>query len=140
MAEVEVFRINPVLNKCYEHAEDTRVQGTWPEERYFTNVPPTYVGEFIRFEQSGAGDGSQRTDYFRHSNGNEVAVYSSYEGRTSFREVPCRQQSDSGTKEKGGRRRNKRKSKTKTKRRTRRRRRTKRRTKRNKKRMHLKIK
>jgi len=90
MEDVEVFRITPIVNKCYEHAEYTRREGRWPNERYFTNVPPRYVGEFIRFEQGGWGDGGWRRDFFRDSNGNEVAVNYSYEGRTSFREVPCR--------------------------------------------------
>jgi hypothetical protein len=89
MAEVEVFRITPVLNRCYEHAEYTRSQGNYPNQRYFVNVPPRYVGEFIRFEQGGWGDGGWRRDYFRDLNGNENSVNYSYEGRTSFREVPC---------------------------------------------------
>lgn len=89
MAETEVFRLTPVLNRCYEHAEYTRSQGNYPNQRYFVNVPPRYVGEFIRFEQGGWGDGGWRRDYFRDLNGNENAVNYSYEGRTSFREVPC---------------------------------------------------
>uniref|UniRef100_A0A6C0K1D0 Uncharacterized protein n=1 Tax=viral metagenome TaxID=1070528 RepID=A0A6C0K1D0_9ZZZZ len=89
MAETEVFRLTPGLNKCYEHAEYSRGQGNYPNERYFVNVPPRYVGEFIRFEQGGWGDGGWRRDYFRDLNGNEIAVNYSYEGRTCFREVPC---------------------------------------------------
>ena len=89
MAEIEVFRMQPVVNKCYEHAEYTRREGRYPNERYFTNVPPRYVGEFIRQERGGWGDNGWATDYFRDLNGNEVVVNYSYEGRTSFREVPC---------------------------------------------------
>jgi|LauGreDrversion4_1035100.scaffolds.fasta_scaffold116297_2 hypothetical protein len=89
MAETEVFRLTPVLNRCYEHAEYTRSQGNYPNERYFVNIPPRYVGEFIRFVQGGFGDGGWRRDYFRDLNGNEVGVNYSYEGRTCFREVPC---------------------------------------------------
>jgi hypothetical protein len=89
MEEVEVFRITPVLHKCYEHAEYTRSQGSYPNQRYFTNVPPRYVGEFIRFQQGGFGDGMWRTDFFRDLNGNEISVNYTYEGTTSFREVPC---------------------------------------------------
>jgi hypothetical protein len=81
--------MTPVLNRCYEHAEYTRSQGNYPNQRYFVNVPPRYVGEFIRFEQGGWGDAGWRRDYFRDLNGNEVAVNYSYEGRTCFREVPC---------------------------------------------------
>lgn len=89
MQEVQVFRLTPVLNKCYEHAEYTRRQGNYPNERYFTNVPPTYVGKFVRFEQGGYGDNGWRTDFFEDLKGKEVAVNYSYEGRTCFREVPC---------------------------------------------------
>ena len=84
MEEVEVFRLTPVLNRCYEHAEYTRIQGHYPNLRYFVNVPPRYVGEFIR----RTGNGFRR-DYFRDLNGNENAVIHSYEGLTAFREVPC---------------------------------------------------
>jgi hypothetical protein len=91
MAETEVYRIQPLVNKCYEHAEYTRSEGRYPNERYFTNIPPRYVGEFIRSKRGGWGDGGWQTDYFRDLNGNEVAINYSYEGRTSFREVPCPQ-------------------------------------------------
>jgi hypothetical protein len=90
MAETEVFRIKPVVNKCYEHAEYTRKEGRYPNERFFTNVSPRYVGEFIRQERGGYGDNSWTTDYFRDLNGSEVAVNYSYESTTCFREVPCR--------------------------------------------------
>jgi hypothetical protein len=91
MAETEVFRIEPVVNKCYEHAEYTRKEGRYPNERYFTNIPPRYVGEYIRSERGGWGDGGWKTDYFRDLDGIEKAIDYSYEGRTSFREVPCGQ-------------------------------------------------
>jgi hypothetical protein len=81
--------LTPVLNRCYEHAEYTHSQGNYPNQRYFVNVPPRYVGEFIRYEQGGWGDNGWRKDYFRDLTGNEVAVNYSYEGRTCFREVLC---------------------------------------------------
>ena len=89
MTETEVFRITPVVNRCYEHAEYTRKEGRYPNERYFTNIPPIYVGEYIRSEQGGFGDGGWKRDYFRNLNGNMIVIDYSYEGRTSFREVPC---------------------------------------------------
>ena len=90
MAETEVFRIQPVVNKCYEHAEFTRQQGRYPNpERYFTNIPPRYVGEYIRSVRGGFGDGGWQTDYFRDLDGTMRGIDYSYEGRTSFREVPC---------------------------------------------------
>lgn len=85
--EIEVYRMLPVLGKRYVHAEYTRMEGKYPNERYFVNTTPTYVGEFIRYKEVGHGDGGWRIDYFRDLNGNENAVNYSYEGRTCFREV-----------------------------------------------------
>ena len=91
MTEFEVFRITPeVGEKCYEYAESTRTEGRWPKERRFTNVQPLYVGRLIRFETGGYGDNGWRRDYFQDNNGREQVVNYSYEGRTCFREVPCR--------------------------------------------------
>ena len=89
--EIEVFRICPVVNKFYEHAEYTHSLGRYPNQRYFTNIPPKYVGEFIRSERGGWGDGGWQTDYFKNLNGDITSINYSYEGRTSFREVPCHQ-------------------------------------------------
>lgn len=89
--EKEVFRIMPELGKCYEHAESTRRVGVHPRERSFApgnNV--RYVGELINIEQGGFGDGSWRTDTFRHNGINTVVPYS-YEGNTCFIEVPCKE-------------------------------------------------
>jgi hypothetical protein len=91
MSEFEVFRITPeVGEKCYEYAESTRTEGRWPKERRFTNVQPLYVGRLIRFETGGYGDNGWRRDYFQDNNGREQVVKYSYEGKTCFREVPCR--------------------------------------------------
>jgi hypothetical protein len=91
MTEFEVFRITPeVGEKCYEYAESTRTEGRWPKERRFTNVQPLYVGRLIRIEEGGYGDNGWRRDYFQDNNGREQVVNYSYEGRTCFREVPCR--------------------------------------------------
>ena len=89
--ESEVFRLTPEKDKCYEHAEYTRKQGTWSEknERYFTSIPPRYVGKHLRHESYGTGDGREDLDIFIDENGKENRVDYTYEGRTSFREVPC---------------------------------------------------
>jgi hypothetical protein len=89
MAETRVFKLNLVVNKCYEHAEYTHTQGEFPNKKLFTNVPPRYVGKFIRYEQGGWGDDGWRRDYFRDLNGNENVVNSVTGGTTCFREVPC---------------------------------------------------
>jgi hypothetical protein len=85
--EIEVYRMTPTLGKFYEHAEYTRRQGRWPNEHYFVNKPPKYVGEFVRFVEGGYGDNGWRIDYFKDENGNEIAVNYTYEGTTCFREV-----------------------------------------------------
>ena len=85
--ETQVFRLTPTIGKFYEHAEYTRRQGKWPNEQYFVNKPPKYVGEFVRFVQGGYGDNGYRIDYFRDETGKEVEVPYAYEGTTCFREV-----------------------------------------------------
>jgi len=87
MSEFEVFRITPTIGRRYEHAECTRQEGRWPNQRYYTKTPPKYVGEFIKCDQGGYGDGSWRTDYFRQMDGTMVSVPYTYEGTTCFREI-----------------------------------------------------
>jgi hypothetical protein len=94
LGETEVFRIVPIVDpdKFYEHAEHTRIVGKWPNERYYTNIYPRYVGTKIRFINGGYGDNSWQTDYFVNECGDEIEVKYTYEGRTCFREVPARPQ------------------------------------------------
>jgi hypothetical protein len=94
MNETEVFRITPEYGKFYEHAEYTRREGRYPNEKYYINTPPKYVGQLIERAQGGWGDGSWRRDYFLNEIGLNVAVDYSYEGRTSFREVLPRMRSE----------------------------------------------
>ena len=91
MTEFEVFRITPQKDdgKCYEYAESTRTQGRYPNEKYFTNTKPKYVGRLIKIETGGFGDGGWRRDYFEDNNNIKHTVNYSYEGKTCFREVPC---------------------------------------------------
>jgi len=94
--EKEVFRITPTMGKCYEWTESTRSSGGYPNERRFApeqNV--IYVGELINIAQGGFEDGSWRTDTFiNRETGNQTQVPYSYEGRTCFIEVSCRNLSD----------------------------------------------
>ena len=121
MTEIEVFRItpNPEINKCYEHAEATRVEGRFPNERYFTTNTPRYVGRFIKRVRQGFGDGGRITDYFEDNNGNEQTVDYSYEGKTCFREVPCLSNNvhslDESIEKTGGRRKKRRSIRSKSK-------------------------
>ena len=88
-AEVEVFRITPTPGKCYEHAEYTRQEGRYPATRYYYSGQPRYVGKHIRDERRGFGNGGEYFSFF-DDNGTVNRVDYSYEGHTSFREVPCR--------------------------------------------------
>ena len=89
----EVFRITPESNKCYEHAEYTDKIGQYPEkEYYFTNIPPRYVGKYIR-HYSDTGNGGKGGDIFT-LNGNDIDIDYSYAGHTSFRPVTCRPSED----------------------------------------------
>ena len=89
--EKEVFRITPVLGKCYEWAESTRRSGVWQNERRFAPTNNViYVGELINISKGGWGDGSWRTDTFLYKEIKTVVHYS-YEGNTCFIEVPCKE-------------------------------------------------
>jgi hypothetical protein len=89
--EKEVFRITPVLGKCYEWAESTRRIGVWPNERRFAPTENViYVGELTNISKGGWGDGSWRTDTFLYKD-TEIHVPYSYGGDTCFIEVPCKE-------------------------------------------------
>jgi hypothetical protein len=113
--EKEVFRISPIVGKCYEHIEATRNEwiegkhGIRGEYRYFSTNQPTYVGKFLRLERYGSGDGGEVVAVFSN-NGREVQVSYSYEGFTCFIEVPCR--SGGGSKFRKSRKLNKKTKKT----------------------------
>jgi len=88
--EIEVFRMDPQVGKCYEHIEATRSvyvgQGNY---RYFSENQPTYVGKFLRKEQFGQGNLAEYYSFF-DNNGKENKIEYSYEGYTCFKEVACR--------------------------------------------------
>ena len=87
--EVEVFRLDPEVGKCYKHAEYTRRTGRYPSnERYFFMGEPRHVGVFVRQERYGWGDGGTVIAIFKDGSVENRVNYS-YEGRTSFVEVPC---------------------------------------------------
>jgi hypothetical protein len=76
---------------CYETLEvndkwtSGRPNGT--SDEYGNIIPDSirYVGEYLRSESYGRGNGRTRTDYFSLIN-----VTLDYNGRTRYREVPCR--------------------------------------------------
>ena len=83
--EIEVFQIELIPGKYYEHAEATRKSGRWPSQQCFAKST-TYVGKFLYFVRWGYGDGSGRADYF-DLDGKQVRIEYSYAGDTCFREV-----------------------------------------------------
>jgi hypothetical protein len=90
--EIEVFRITPTPGKCYEHAECTRQTGYTLRDqdvRYYFRGQPRYVGKHVSHHTEGDRDDRHTWDIF-DDNGRVNRVDYSYEGRTSFREVPCR--------------------------------------------------
>jgi hypothetical protein len=78
------------VDKCYEYALYTRRSGSWPNERHFTTHPMQYVGRYVRSSRWGYGDNRGGAEVF-NNNGTEVSIALDYEGRASFREVPCRE-------------------------------------------------
>jgi len=93
--EVEVFRITPTPDKCYKHAEYTRNEGRFPDERYYFRGEPEYVGKHVSHNRDGYGNGDRVWDIF-NDNGKENRVDYSYAGRTSFIEVPCKANTKGG--------------------------------------------
>lgn len=89
--DIEVFRITPIIDKYYETAENTRIVGIWPNQKYYTTNIPRYVGRFIRQFSCGWGDGAQYTNIFYNDDTNkEELIPLSYSGSTCFKEVECK--------------------------------------------------
>jgi len=87
--EVEVFRITPIPGKYYATTTYTRTTGTWSQnnKQYYSMNPIIYVGKFIQGVTTGYGDGSSHYDIFE-KNGKTELVHYTYEGTTSFIEIP----------------------------------------------------
>jgi len=89
----EVFRLTPILGKCYMYAEATSRQGSYPTHKYFTTNELHYVGVFKEHLQYGYHDNAIHIGVFDNY-GTEVRVNYSYEGNTCFIEVPTPINSD----------------------------------------------
>lgn len=88
--EEEVFRIEPVVGRCYDHVEATRREGRYPNTRYFApTLNRVNVGRFVREERRGFGDGQQIYAIFVDNNGQERRVQYSNGGNTCFIEISC---------------------------------------------------
>jgi hypothetical protein len=64
MNEIEVFRITPIVGRCYQHVEATREQGYGTNLRYFTTNAPRYVGRFVEQRTTGLGEGASISFFF----------------------------------------------------------------------------
>jgi len=87
MSETEVFRLTKFeTGTSYFFAIYTRREGKHPNEKYFTSNELEYVGEYIRSERWGYGDGGGGAEIFVKS-GIEVRIVYTYEGTTCFKEA-----------------------------------------------------
>ena len=89
--DTEVFRITPIVGKCYETTTYTRKIGNLYQEKYYSTNPLRYVGVYIKEIRYGYGDGESVNAIF-NNNGKEEIVRYSYEGTTCFREVTCKEE------------------------------------------------
>jgi len=102
MAETELFGTLFLEGRCYEYAQQTRVQWAEPPDpayRVFTNRPFIYLGEFIRRTFHNAPRVSDAPDYVTNFfiDGNHETRMIEDRGRGGmvipafgYREVPCR--------------------------------------------------
>jgi len=114
MEEIEVYYTVPKIGKCYELVRITRSEGMGniEDRRFFTTIPPEYLGIYIGQVNRIMQDPIARffDDYKKI---NTAAEYGP-SANAFLREIPCRQQR--GGKSKRRRTRNN-KKRTKTKRR-----------------------
>lgn len=96
--EIEVFRLTPIVGRCYEYVFANRSifpptnyhnPGEPNNRLYYTTSPYIYAGRFVSGHTQGYGDGSTHYDIF-DNNGTQVRVDYDYEGNLCFREVPCK--------------------------------------------------
>ena len=94
---IEVFRLdsnsappnNFDKNQYYAFALRTSIEGSWPNEKYYTTNPLQYLGKHVRSEEWGFGEGHGGAETF-DDNGKETRIVYDYEGRTCFKIVPCK--------------------------------------------------
>ena len=90
MSETEVFRLTKFdKNKCYECALSTKREGTYPNDKYYTKNALKYLGNYTHSESWGYGDGGGGAENF-DDNGKKTRIVYDYDGKTCFREVPCK--------------------------------------------------
>ena len=88
-AEVEVFKLEPVVDRYYVTAIITRIAGTYPNLTYYSKSNPIYVGKYTRTEKNtGFGEKLYRTDYFMKNDKPIRVDYDLKKDNTGFIEVP----------------------------------------------------
>lgn len=88
--EIEVFRISELdTSKCYEFALYTRSEGKWPNQKYYTTNELQYVGKYVSTTTHGYRDGATFTLGFDNQC-KLLNISLDYEGKSCFREVPCK--------------------------------------------------
>jgi len=83
--EYEIFRVDPIVGRCYEYAFATSKRNG----RYYTTEPYTYVGKFESQHFKGDDDSQDIWNIF-NNNGTYTRVDYDYGGNLCFREVPCK--------------------------------------------------
>lgn len=85
--ELLVYR-TPIEGKYYEATIWTRQEGIYPNVKCYTkeSTPRTYVGQYLRHEKIGYGDGADHWAVFLRDN-EEIKVEYTYEGTTAWYEV-----------------------------------------------------
>lgn len=82
--EIEVFRIEPKVGKCYEYIEATRKHRYL--QTYYSTNKYKYVGKFVKTRRFDRDD----VTYIFDNDGEKVEVELSYEGMSCFKEVDCK--------------------------------------------------
>lgn len=87
--EIEVFRLTAFeTNKCYELASETKTEGKWPNQKYYTTKPLQYLGAYMFSERWGSGDNRGGAENFKDNDGNIKRIEYDYDGMTCFRITP----------------------------------------------------
>lgn len=91
--EVEVFRLTRFdTSKCYEYATETKVEGIWPNQKYYALTPLQYLGTYMYSERWGTtGDSRGGAENFKDLEGNIRRIVYDYDGMICFREVQARE-------------------------------------------------
>lgn len=84
--QIEVYRLYPVLHRCYKYVEETRRTGYYPNNKYYAPKNDlVYVGKYIGYKRAECG---WCTYLFEDEYENITRVHYYCEGMTCFIKVP----------------------------------------------------